>query len=168
MTGAPSSGISAALSRLNLDYHSLEAEHATHSNSSSAQPLVCAHCGAVYHEDRWTWGARPKHSSETLCPACLRVRDRVPAAILTVRGDCLTEHKKEIMRLIRSKIQNVGKQYPLKRVMDMEEDDTEAVFTFTDEQMTREIGDALHKAYAGVLDFQYSNEESILRVVWQR
>ncbi len=50
----------------------------------------------------------------------------------------------------------------------MEEDETEAVFTFTDEQLTREIGDTLHKTYDGVLDFKYSSDNSLLRVIWQR
>lgn len=130
--------------------------------------VVCSECGAVYLKNHWTWGTRPQESCETLCPACLRIRDRMPAAILTVRGDCLTEHREEILGLIRNQVKKIGKHHPLKRIMDMESDDTEAVFTFTDEQLTREIGDALHKAFDGVLDFQYSNEDTVLRVVWQR
>ena len=169
MNGASVSGIIASLDYEKTDYQLSEsAQQTTHASSQEHKSVVCSNCGAVYHQDRWTWDARAEDSFETLCPACLRVRDRVPAAILTIRGDCLTEHKNEIMRLIRNKIQKVGKQHPLKRIMDMEDDGTEAVFTFTDEQMTREIGDALHKAFDGVLDFQYSNDDSMLRVVWQR
>ncbi len=171
MTGAPGSGISAYLHR--LTGIRLPPTRNNEPAAAAVQPaenetLFCSHCGAVYQGNRWIWAARPNHYSETLCPACLRVRDRVPAAILTVRGDCLTEHKSEILKLIREKVQKIGKQYPLKRIIDMEEDETEAVFAFTDEQLTREIGDDLHKTYDGVLDFQYSDDDSLLRVIWQR
>lgn len=171
MTGAPVSGITAYLQRLKgvrLRQPRVNEQPVTPVHKPKNQTMVCFHCGAVCHEDHWTWDAKPHNSSETLCPACLRVRDRVPAAILTVRGDCLTEHKPEIMKLIREKVQKIGKQYPLKRIMDMEDDETEAVFAFTDEQLSREIGDALHKTYDGVLDFQYSKDDSLLRIIWQR
>lgn len=171
MTGAPVSGITAYLHRLRNTHlrqrHEVEGA-ITPVSTVENQSMVCTHCGAVYHQNRWTWDAMPHNSSETLCPACRRVRDREPAAILTVRGDCLTEHKTEILKLIRNRVQNICKQYPLKRIIDMEDDETEAVFTFTDEQLTREIGDALHKTYDGVLDFQYSKEDNLLRVIWQR
>ncbi len=169
MTGAPVSGVTTYLHRLKRVHLRDESEHpAISAQEPENQVMVCFNCGAVYREKRWTWDAKPKNSSETLCPACLRVRDRVPAAILTVRGDCLTEHKPEIMKLIREKVQKIGKQNPLKRIMDVEDDETEAVFTFTDEQLTREIGDALHRTFDGVLDFQYSKDDSLLRVIWQR
>ena len=103
-----------------------------------------------------------------LCPACHRIQDRLPAGILTVRGDCLNEHRQEIMTLIHNRVQNIGELHPLKRIMDVECDDTEAVFAFTDVQLTREIGDALHQAYDGVLDFLYNSDDNILRVTWQR
>lgn len=169
MNGAPVSGVASYLHHLKgMHLHDKSEQPVTPTQEPENQAMVCFHCGAVYHEKHWTWDARPKNSSETLCPACLRVRDRVPAAILTVRGDCLTEHKPEIMKLIREKVQKIGKQNPLKRIMDVEDDETEAVFTFTDEQLTREIGDALHRTFDGVLDFQYNKDDSLLRVIWQR
>lgn len=170
MTGAPVSGISTYLHRLTdiLRQPQRSETPAAAARTLDTQAMVCSHCGAVQQGNRWSWDAMPCNPSETLCPACLRVRDRVPAAILTVRGDCLTEHKSEILKLIREKVQQIGKQHPLKRIIDMEDDETEAVFTFTDEQLTREIGNDLHKTYDGVLDFQYSNDDSLLRVIWQR
>ena len=130
--------------------------------------VVCSDCGAVYLNNRWSWDIRPENVDETLCPACQRVQNRMPEGILTVRGECLKEHRNEIMRLIRSRIQKTGSKYPLKRIMDMEGDETEAVFTFTDAQLTREIGDTLHQTFDGVLDFLYSSDANMLRVTWQR
>lgn len=171
MTGAPVSGITAYMNRLRSvrfrHRHEIAAPIAP-SHASEKQTMVCTHCGAVCHENNWSWGAMPNNSIATLCPACLRVRDREPAAILTVRGDCLAENKTEILKLIRDRVQIICKKHPLKRIIDMEEDETEAVFTFTDEQLTREIGDTLHKTYDGVLDFKYSSDNSLLRVIWQR
>lgn len=168
MTGAPISGLAAYLFRPWNKLKPFESEPPVTAPVKDSPSVVCSHCGAVYREERWTWEAKPHDSCETLCPACLRVRDRLPAAILTVRGDCLTEHKKEILKLIRDKVKKINKQHPLKRMMDMEDDETEAVFAFTDEQLTREIGNALHKTYDGVLDFQYSSDDRLLRVIWQR
>jgi hypothetical protein len=169
MTGAYVSGVTAFLQQENSDYELYDLDHYEyHSCASQHSPVVCSDCGAVYQKERWTWNRRPEDSCETLCPACLRIQDRVPAGILTVRGDCLKEHKHEILSLIRHTIHRVGKQHPLKRVMDIECDDTEAVFTFTDMHLPREIGDALHQTYDGVLDCEYSSDQSMLRVVWQR
>lgn len=140
----------------------------TRTSQQGNKAVVCSGCGAVYQAGRWTWSARPADFCEMLCPACQRIRDRTPAGILTVRGECLNDHKDDVMKLIRNVVQTLGSQYPLKRIIDMEDDDTEAVFTFTDEQLAREIGDSLHFTFDGVLDYQYSAEESMLRVVWQR
>jgi hypothetical protein len=131
-------------------------------------PAVCSGCGAVYQEGRWSWSARPAGSCELLCPACQRIHDRSPAGILTVRGECFTDHRNDVMTHIRDVVQRVGTQHPLKRIIDMVGNDTEAVFTFTDEQLTREIGDSLQFTFDGVLEYQYSSEESMLRVFWQR
>ena len=169
MNGETASGLIAHLSLEGKDFAYYEGEHhAHHAQLNNHKAVVCSECGAVYQQDRWTWNIRPVDSCEMLCPACLRVQNRVPAGILTVRGDCLKEHKDEILRLIRSKVKQVGEVHPLKRMMDMEDDDKEAVFAFTDAQLTREIGDALHQAYDGVLDFRYSGDSRTLRVIWQR
>jgi hypothetical protein len=46
---------------------------------------------------------------------------------------------------------------------------TESVLiTTTDIHLARGIGDALHHAYRGKLDFHYNPEQTLLRVSWER
>lgn len=169
MTGA---SLERKTERFYKDYSDYQSDDTSqpsrHSESSMHRPVVCSGCGAVQHNNRWSWGIRPADFNETHCPACLRIQDRLPAGILTVRGDCFRGHRNEILHLIRSTVNKTGKQHPLKRIMDMEYDDIEAVFTFTDAQLPREIGDALQQSYEGELEYRYNREGTILRVIWQR
>lgn len=139
-----------------------------HSKQKIPEPSVCSECGAVFHKGRWSWDERPADAHEVLCPADQRIRDRVPAGFLTLGGDFLTQHKDEIMNLIRNKAEQEGKAHPLKRIMGMEEQEGKLVFTFTDAHLTRGIGEALHSAYEGELDYEYTKEDIMLRVTWQR
>ena len=139
-----------------------------HSKVKLKEPTVCPECKAIYHHGRWAWGSAPANTHEELCPACRRLRDKVPAAFLTLRGDFLAEHKDEIMNLVHNYEQREKTEHPLKRIMDVEEADGGLVFTFTDAHLARGIGEALHHAYEGELDYQYSNEDIMLRVTWSR
>lgn len=58
--------------------------HDTYKQKSHVpEPTVCPKCGAVYHEGRWSWHEPPRDAAEHACPACLRIRDRRPAAGFT-------------------------------------------------------------------------------------
>lgn len=169
MTGEFASGITGSRHQTSNDYMEYGVDETpVQTDARGHESAACSECGAVYNNDRWTWNDKPEECLEMLCPACHRIQNRLPAGILTVRGDCLNEHRKEIMTLIHNRVQYIGEQDPLMRVMDVECDDTEAVFAFTDVKLTREIGDALHQAYDGVLDFLYNSDDNILRVTWQR
>lgn len=139
-----------------------------HSKQKLHEPSVCSECGAVFHKGRWSWDEPTPGAHEVLCPADQRIRDRVPAGILTLSGEFLAQHKDEIMNLIRNKAEQEGKEHPLKRIMDMEEQEGELVITFTDAHLPRGIGEALHRAYEGELDYEYTKEDIMLRVSWHR
>jgi hypothetical protein len=56
-----------------------------------------------------------------------------------------------------------------KRIIDMEEQaDGALLVTFTDPHLASAIGDALHGACKGDLDFHYQEGEFLLRVSWRR
>lgn len=139
-----------------------------HSKRKIKEPNECPECNAVFHNGRWTWNAAPPGAGHQLCPACQRIKDRVPAAFLTLSGEFLTEHRDEIENLIRNYEERERAERPLKRIIGSEEEESGVVFTFTDAHLARGIGDALQSAYKGELDYQYSKEDIMLRVSWSR
>jgi len=132
------------------------------------EPTRCPDCGAVFHHGHWTWGDAPEEADEALCPACLRVRDRVPAGFLTVGGEFFREHRDEILQLIHHTIEHERAEHPLKRLMGTEEREDRVIFAFTDPHVVRGVGHALHSAYKGDLDFQYQDGDIMLRATWTR
>ncbi|GMR06396.1 MAG: BCAM0308 family protein [Gammaproteobacteria bacterium] len=139
-----------------------------HSKIKLKEPTVCPVCRAVYHKGRWQWAEIPENADEIMCPACHRIHDRVPAGFLTISGDFYAQHKDEIQSLIRNVEEREKAEHPLKRIMQVEEKNETVVYSFTDAHLARGIGDALHHAYQGELDYQYTNEDIMLRVNWSR
>jgi NMD protein affecting ribosome stability and mRNA decay len=133
-----------------------------------ADPTVCPPCGAVFHQGRWTWLTRPKGAHKALCPACQRIRDKYPAGSLSLRGGFLGRHKQEILNLVRHEEKAETTEHPLHRIMQIEEQVDGILITTTDIHLPRRIGEALHHAYQGEIDFHYIEEGSTLHVHWQR
>jgi NMD protein affecting ribosome stability and mRNA decay len=138
------------------------------SKSKLPEPTVCPQCGAVYHQGRWTWTKRPAQAHEEMCPACQPMRDKYPAGFLALSGRFLQGHKEEILNLGRNEEQDENAEHPLHCIMQIEEETHGIVITTTDLHLPRRIGDALHRAYQGEIDFHYIEEGSILRVHWKR
>jgi NMD protein affecting ribosome stability and mRNA decay len=103
-----------------------------------------------------------------LCPACQRVRDRVPAGYLTLSGAFLASHREEIEHLIDNHAQRQGAEHPLKRIMAREDTADGLLITTTDAHLARSLGEAVHHAYRGDLDYHYADDDTTLRVHWQR
>ncbi|HEB57174.1 MAG TPA: ATPase [Gammaproteobacteria bacterium] len=139
-----------------------------HSKKKLKEPTVCPVCGAVYHKGRWQWGEKLAGAHETLCPACHRIHDRVPAGFLTISGDFYVRNKAEINSLIRNIEEREKHQHPLKRIMDVEQKGADTVYSFTDAHLARAMGEALYHAYQGELDYKYTDEDIMLRVSWSR
>jgi NMD protein affecting ribosome stability and mRNA decay len=130
------------------------------------EPSVCSQCGAVFHEGRWQWLQAPADAHMVTCPACHRIHDHYPAGFLTMKGEFFATHRDEIMHLVRNHEQHERKEHPLKRIIAAEEKDGETVVTTTDIHLARGIGEALHHAYQGELEYHYNPEQNLLRVSW--
>jgi len=133
-----------------------------------AEPTVCSQCGAVFLKGRWQWAPRPAAAQEALCQACRRTNDRFPAGRLTLSGGFIERHKPEILNLARNQEEQEKAERPLHRIMAIEKEPGEVVITTTDIHLPRRIGEALHSAYDGDLDYRYDEETSFVRVNWRR
>ena len=137
----------------------------------SAKPpegTACPKCHATYHGGRWTWDAAEKDAYEMMCPACHRINDRFPAGYVTIKGKFFTEHRDEIIALIKAKEKREKAERPLQRIMAIEDVREGLQVTTTDSHLARGLGEALHDAYKGDLKLRYSRDENLLRATWKR
>lgn len=138
--------------------------------SKLADPTLCPECKVVFTDGRWQWSATvPTVGNEELCPACRRMRDKVPAGFLTLKGSFFAEHRDEIMNIVHNKIEAQMSQRPMERIMGVEDqDDGSVVVTFTDVHSPQGVGEAIERACNGELDIHYADESGIVRVNWER
>jgi len=132
------------------------------------EPTTCPDCGAIFQNGHWQWGTSAPDAEQHLCPACQRIRDRVPAGELTLSGPFFTEHREEIMHLVRNTEAKARAEHALERIMEVKEEANRTVVTLTDSHLTHGIGEALHHAYQGELDTHYTDEGDLLRAAWSR
>lgn len=132
------------------------------------EPAVCSECGAVYHAGRWQWLARPEHAAAVLCPACHRIKDRFPAGYLGISGEYFAAHRVQLLNLVCHREQHERSEHPLARIMAIEDTPAGVLVTTTDIHLARNLGEALHDAHQGELEFHYNDAENLLRVSWRR
>lgn len=132
-------------------------------------PTTCTSCGVIYRDGRWAWGAPPADAHRTRCPACRRIEDDCPAGLVSVAGAFAAAHAEELQRLARHVEEREKKEHPLKRIMRIREQEGGGFeIATTDARLARGIGEALHHAYQGELDYRFTEVENVLRVHWTR
>lgn len=129
---------------------------------------ACADCGAVFYRGRWSWRAAPAHAPRALCPACRRIRERLPAGFVRLAGPYAREHRDALISIARRCEAAERKEHPLQRIMRVEASGEGLVVTTTDGHLARRIGEALHRSRRGELAYRYTRGERLLRVTWTR
>jgi len=138
---------------------------------------VCTECGYVYTAGRWCdrqqTPARPPSaptngSHPTTCPACRKLRDKLPGGVLRVSGGFVAEHSDEILNLIRNETGKAQAVNPLERLMSLEPVEDGLEITTTNEKLAQRLGRALHKAYSGHIEYKWSESTKLARVNWRR
>ena len=131
-----------------------------------AEPSRCGDCGAVYHRGRWQWGDAPAGAHAVLCPACHRIRDRLPAGTLTLEGAFVDAHRDEIANLIGHEESRAKSDHPLDRIVEIAHSPERVTVTTTDIHLARRIGVAMKNAYRGELAIEYAKGAYEVRVRW--
>jgi NMD protein affecting ribosome stability and mRNA decay len=132
------------------------------------EPTRCPECAAVFRRGRWTWAAAPEEANAALCPACRRVREELPSGFVTLKGAFFSEHRDEILQQVHRCEAAQKRNHPLQRIMALKPKGRGMVVTTTDPHLARRIGDALHHAYKGELEYRYNKQDKLLRVSWSR
>ena len=117
---------------------------------------------------QWTWDAATPGAYTTICPACRRIADDLPAGYLEILGNFFRAHQEELRNLIRNIEEQEKSEYPLERIMALVDEADRVLVTTTGIHLARRIGEALAHAYQGELDFAYGDGEQSIRVVWRR
>jgi hypothetical protein len=87
---------------------------------------------------------------------------------VTVAGEFFDKHEQEIMQLIQHRETQEKAGHPMQRIMAIEKTKQGTLVTTTDIHLARGIGEALHHAYQGELEFHYNPDQNLLRVDWNR
>lgn len=132
------------------------------------EPTVCGECHAVYERGRWIWGETLKGAHEALCPACHRIRDRLPAGEVLLVSPFVDSHRDELVALARHEETKEKREHPLHRIISIEQGEGRMTVTTTDIHLPRRIAEAVTHAYQGDLVLEYAKNEYGLRAVWHR
>lgn len=129
---------------------------------------VCPDCGAVVTGGSWSWDIPGSRGRRTLCPACRRIQERLPAGQVQLSGTFLDGHRREILNLIRNLEDQEKRAHPLERIMTIYENRRRLEVITTGIHLARLIGESVSRSYKGDLDFQYGEGEKTIRVQWTR
>ncbi|MFQ5441362.1 MAG: BCAM0308 family protein [Thermodesulfobacteriota bacterium] len=135
---------------------------------------ICKKCGAVYHNKRWTLAtealkkAPGKKPIEVLCPACQKIRDKFPGGVVTLKGGFIKDHGEEILKLVRNKEKRAMHNNPLDRIMEIKEGRGAIEITTTTDKLAQRIGQMIKKTFSGELEYKWSSDVKLARVLWTR
>jgi hypothetical protein len=143
---------------------------------ASQKVSLCEGCHSVYRNKRWyadqvlyeTMKKKPD-TLETICPACLKIRDNFPGGILTLKGGYVSSHKQELLNLIRNEEERARGFNPLERVMSVNENGFGSmIVSTTNEKLAQRLGRAIKKAFHGEVSYNWSHDNKLVRVDWER
>ncbi|MBL8483684.1 MAG: hypothetical protein JNJ60_15910 [Rhodocyclaceae bacterium] len=127
----------------------------------------CPGCGALYRAGNWVWDSDAMLGMyESLCPACRRVHDCLPAGYLRIDGSFAAAHRDRILQLLEDQNRIVCRREPLARIMSMLERDGVIEVTTTDADLALKLGEALQASYGGELDCEFNEAHHLVHALW--
>lgn len=151
-------------------WHALHAGHPDPYQASGhyREPSVCGDCGAHFHEGHWTWDDAPESATIARCPACRRVRDKLPAGALVLEGPFVPGHLQELLELLRDEAERERREHPLQRLMEIVAQPRRIQCATTDIEMPQRLGEAVRRRFDGVLTVRVDPLSYSARVYWRR
>lgn len=139
------------------------------------EETICTECHAIYRDKHWFLDENlfaklmmDDNSSKGLCPACRKIADRYPEGIVTLRGEYLWEHEKEIRNILGNEAQKALAKNPLERIIRMEREGDAMIIETTEQKLAEHLGRALNKAHQGDLNINWATDHDVCRVTWER
>lgn len=135
----------------------------------------CRQCKAIYHNKRWSFDAerleeltQAKQSMAVLCPACEKIRDHFASGYVQLRGSFLSQHRQEILNLLRNEEKKAMGLNPLERIIEIEGNGRGMLVSTTHERLAQRLGKSLKRAFSGEVEYHWSRGEKMARVNWTR
>lgn len=145
---------------------------------AGSEPAKCGVCGAVYSDRRWTLPETPRKLGKhkrwqpqeiTICPACKKKREGLPAGFVFLSGEFLPSNRDQVDRLLNNEADRAAVDNPLARVINrLTDEHGRVVVTTTTEHLAQRLGRALEKAFGGEVRYDFSHENKLARVYWHR
>ncbi len=133
------------------------------------EPTVCTGCGCVYSGGRWVWTEeKPEKANKALCPACRRIKEKMPAGVINLSGRFLKSHGDEILNLIKNEEKAEKAEHPLERLMGIRQDGDSIQVLVTGIHLAKRIGEAIRRSYQGEYSLEYGDGEKSVRIEWHR
>lgn len=142
------------------------------------EPAVCKICGAVYRNKRWV---RSRQASEppkkqpyeppflTICPACEKKAEELPGGVVYLRGKFLSQHWDEVEATLLNEADRTADKNATARIIEWSNDpDGTVTITTTTEHLAQRLGRSLKKAFHGDVRYDFSHENKLVRVYWER
>lgn len=138
---------------------------------SYKEPTVCPRCGLVYRHRRWQ--SIPDFDTERAvqrrkCPACRKEEDHYVMGIVQISGNFFRSRRDEMVSMMRNEEQKTSIHNPLDRIMNIIEDESGIRVETTSESLAVHLGRTLYRAYGGDVEYQFSDEQKLVRVFWHR
>lgn len=137
---------------------------------------VCTGCRAIFRRRHWFFDKALYNqvisqldTRPVTCPACQKIRDGYfEGEVTLLASPFLSNHKEEILNLIRNEEERAKGLNPLERIVAITEENSKVVVTTTNEKLAQRIGRELKKACRGKTDYHWSQDTKCLRVTWAR
>ena len=150
----------------------LPEQHDSTLNPCSGGTAYCSRCNALYEAGTWAWHTPetrlPADVAEVICPACQRIEDKAPAGTLTLSGEFLKAHQREIINLIHNTEALEKAEHAMERLLEVTTLDDSVQVTTTGVHLANRIGHALDSAYKGETKYHYDDDQPYVSIHWQR